>query len=110
MLNINNIEVMFDGAILVLKGISFTAHQGKITTLLGANGAGKTTTLKAISGLPAAERGAVTSGSIELDGKRIDLLPPHDIVAGNAGWPEASLRPRTTPGPNLGIAPTRWNR
>ncbi|MSO90954.1 MAG: ABC transporter ATP-binding protein [Acetobacteraceae bacterium] len=82
MLNVNNIEVVFDGTILVLKGVSFTAHNGKITTLLGANGAGKTTTLKAISGLLAAERGAVTHGSIELDGKRLDHMGPHDIVAG----------------------------
>ena len=82
MLNVNNIEVVFDGTILVLKGVSFIARQGEITTLLGANGAGKTTTLKAISGLLAAERGAVTSGSIELDGKRLDRMPPHDIVAG----------------------------
>jgi branched-chain amino acid transport system ATP-binding protein len=82
MLNVNNIEVMFDGTILVLKGVSLVAQQGKITTLLGANGAGKTTTLKAISGLLSAERGAVTSGSIELDGKRLDRMAPHDIVAG----------------------------
>ena len=82
MLNVNNIEVVFDGTILVLKGVSLVAHQGKITTLLGANGAGKTTTLKAISGLLAAERGAVTSGSIDLDGKRLDRMAPHDIVSG----------------------------
>ena len=81
MLSVNNIEVVFDGVILVLKGVSLTAHEGKITTLLGANGAGKTTTLKAISGLLAAERGAVTGGSIELDGKRLDRMAPHDIVA-----------------------------
>lgn len=82
MLSVNNIEVMFDGVILVLKGVSVTARDGQITTLLGANGAGKTTTLKAISGLLAAERGAVTSGSIELDGQRLDRMAPHDIVAG----------------------------
>ncbi len=82
MLNVNNIEVVFDGTILVLKGVSLVAHEGKITTLLGANGAGKTTTLKAISGLLSAERGAVTSGTIELDGKRLDSMAPHDIVAG----------------------------
>jgi branched-chain amino acid transport system ATP-binding protein len=81
MLSINNIEVVFDGVILVLKGVSVTAQQGQITTLLGANGAGKTTTLKAISGLLNAERGAITSGSIELDGQRLDRMAPHDIVS-----------------------------
>jgi branched-chain amino acid transport system ATP-binding protein len=80
MLTLSNIEVVYDGVILVLKGISVTVARGQITTLLGANGAGKTTTLKAISGLLHAERGQVTKGSIELDGTRIDRLPPHDIV------------------------------
>ena len=80
MLTLNNIEVVYDGVILVLKGISLTAGQGQITTLLGANGAGKTTTLKAISGLLHAERGQVTKGSIEFNGERLDRLAPHDIV------------------------------
>src|SRR5260370_38913343 len=80
MLALNNIEVVYDGVILVLKGISLTAGQGQITTLLGANGAGKTTTLKAISGLLHAERGQITKGSIELNGEHLDRLAPHDIV------------------------------
>ncbi len=80
MLVLNNIEVIYDGVILVLKGVSLTAREGAITTLLGANGAGKTTTLKAISGLLRAERGEVTKGSIELGGERIDRLPPHAVV------------------------------
>jgi branched-chain amino acid transport system ATP-binding protein len=80
MLALNNIEVVYNGVILVLKGVSLAAQQGAITTLLGANGAGKTTTLKAISGLLRAERGAVTKGSIELDGERLDCLPPHALV------------------------------
>ena len=80
MLTLNNVEVVYDCVILVLKGISLTAREGEITALLGANGAGKTTTLKAISGLLHAERGEVTKGTIELDGERIDRLPPHDIV------------------------------
>jgi branched-chain amino acid transport system ATP-binding protein len=80
MLALNNIEVVYDGVILVLKGVSLAARQGSITTLLGANGAGKTTTLKAISGLLAAERGQVTKGSIELAGERLDRLPAHDVV------------------------------
>src|SRR5206468_12359514 len=65
---------------LVLKGVSLSAEEGQITTLLGANGAGKTTTLKAISGLLHTERGEVTKGSVELDGERLDRLPPHAVV------------------------------
>src|SRR5262249_46554853 len=71
MLSLNNIEVIYDGVILVLKGVSLNVREGEITTLLGANGAGKTTTLKAISGLLRSERGEVTKGSIELAGQRI---------------------------------------
>ena len=74
MLSLNNIEVIYDGVILVLKGVSLEVREGGITTLLGANGAGKTTTLKAISGLLRTERGEVTKGSIELGGQRIDRL------------------------------------
>ena len=80
MLALNNIEVVYDGVILVLKGVSLFAEEGRITTLLGANGAGKTTTLKAISGLLRSERGEVTKGTVELDGERLDRLPPHDVV------------------------------
>lgn len=80
MLQLNNIEVMYNGVILVLKGISINIEQGKITTILGANGAGKTTTLKAISGVLRSERGEVTHGTIELDGERIDRMWGHDIV------------------------------
>ena len=80
MLALNNIEVVYDGVILVLKGVSLTVEEGCITTLLGANGAGKTTTLKAISGLLRSERGEVTKGTVELDGERLDRLPPHEVV------------------------------
>jgi branched-chain amino acid transport system ATP-binding protein len=80
MLALNNIEVVYDDVILVLKGVSLAVPEGKITTLLGANGAGKTTTLKAISGILRAERGEVVKGSIEFSGERIDRHPPHDIV------------------------------
>src|SRR3954467_11903297 len=80
MLALNNIEVVYDGVILVLKGVSLSAEEGHITTLLGANGAGKTTTLKAISGLLHTERGEVTKGSVELDGKRSDRLQPYEVV------------------------------
>ena len=81
-LSINNIEVIYDHVILVLKGVSLTVPQGGIVALLGANGAGKTTTLKAISNLLHAERGDVTKGSIEFQGKRIDQLTPNDLVKG----------------------------
>ena len=80
MLALNNIEVVYDGVILVLKGVSLFAEEGCITTLLGANGAGKTTTLKAISGLLRTERGEVTKGTVELDGERLNRLPPHTVV------------------------------
>src|SRR5262249_55543245 len=80
MLSLNNIEVIYDGVILVLKGVSLNVREGGITTLLGANGAGKTTTLKAISGLLRSERGDVTKGSIEFKNERIDRLPPHAVV------------------------------
>jgi branched-chain amino acid transport system ATP-binding protein len=79
-LNVNNVEVIYDHVILVLKGVSLQVQKGRIVTLLGANGAGKTTTLKAISNLLRAERGEVTKGSIEFDGKRIDHLTPNDLV------------------------------
>jgi branched-chain amino acid transport system ATP-binding protein len=80
MLVLNNVEVIYDGVILVLKGVSLTVREGGITTLLGANGAGKTTTLKAISGLLRTERGEVTKGSVELAGARIDSLQAYEIV------------------------------
>jgi len=80
MLSLNNIEVIYDGVILVLKGVSLSVREGGITTLLGANGAGKTTTLKAISGLLRSERGEVTKGSVEFGAERIDRRPPHEIV------------------------------
>ena len=80
MLSLNNVEVIYDGVILVLKGVSINCPEGRITTLLGANGAGKTTTLKAISGLLRSERGEITKGSVELSGQRIDHMPPHRIV------------------------------
>jgi branched-chain amino acid transport system ATP-binding protein len=81
MLVLNNIEVIYDGVILVLKGVSLGVREGGITTLLGANGAGKTTTLKAVSGLLRSERGEVTKGAIEFGGERIDRMPPHEMVA-----------------------------
>ena len=80
MLAINNLEVVYDNVVLVLKGVSLSAKQKTITTLLGANGAGKTTTLKAISGILHAERGQVTRGTIEFDGMRLDCLAPHEVV------------------------------
>ena len=80
MLTLNNIEVIFDNIILVLKGVYLHVPQGKIVTLLGSNGAGKTTTLKSISGIIRPERGQVTRGAIELDGKRIDRLDPSEVV------------------------------
>ncbi len=80
LLNVNGIEVIYNHVILVLKGVSLTVPEGGIVALLGGNGAGKTTTLRAISNLLAGERGAVTKGSIELRGERIDKLSTSDMV------------------------------
>jgi branched-chain amino acid transport system ATP-binding protein len=80
MLSLNNVEVIYDNVVLVLKGVSVACAEGRITTLLGANGAGKTTTLKAISGVLRTERGEVTKGSVELNGQRIDRLRPYEVV------------------------------
>ena len=80
LLALNNIEVIYDHVILVLRGVSLSVSEASIVALLGANGAGKTTTLKAISNLLKAERGDVTKGSIEFAGQRIDRLSPPDVV------------------------------
>ena len=80
MLAINNIEVVYDRVILVLKGVSIDVGEGPITTLLGANGAGKTTTLKAISGVLRSERGEVTKGTVQLGDRRIDGMRAHDVT------------------------------
>jgi branched-chain amino acid transport system ATP-binding protein len=80
LLTVNNIEVIYDHVILVLKGVSLQVYAGQIVALLGANGAGKTTTLKAISNLLSSERGEVTKGSIEYKAERIDQLSPNELV------------------------------
>ena len=79
-LSVNNIEVIYDHVILVLKGVSLEVPRGGIVALLGANGAGKTTTLKAISNLLHAERGDVTKGTIEFDGDQVEDLSPNELV------------------------------
>jgi branched-chain amino acid transport system ATP-binding protein len=79
-LALNNIEVVYDHVILVLKGVSLEVPKGGIVALLGANGAGKTTTLKAISNLLRAERGEVTKGSILFDGAQVQALSPNELV------------------------------
>ncbi|MHA1165313.1 MAG: ABC transporter ATP-binding protein [Alphaproteobacteria bacterium] len=79
-LSVNNIEVIYDHVILVLKGVSLEVPQGGIVALLGANGAGKTTTLKAISNLLGAERGVVTKGSIDFENAPVHAKSPNDLV------------------------------
>ena len=79
-LAVNNIEVIYDHVILVLKGVSLEVLEGGIVALLGANGAGKSTTLKAVSNLIRSERGDVTKGSIEFKGERADGLTHNDLV------------------------------
>ena len=80
LLSVNNIEVIYDHVILVLKGVSLQVPEGGIVALLGANGAGKSTTLKAISGLLRTERGEVTKGSIEFLGEPIHRRNPSEVV------------------------------
>ncbi len=80
LISVDNIEVVYDHVVLVLKGVSLAAHQGAITALLGGNGAGKTTTLKAVSNLLTAERGEVTKGSIKLAGEDVSHLSPNELV------------------------------
>jgi len=79
-LAVNNIEVIYDHVILVLKGVSLEVPRGGVVALLGGNGAGKTTTLKAISNLLRAERGEVTRGSIMFQGERVDRMSPNELV------------------------------
>ncbi len=79
-LTVNNIEVIYDHVILVLKGVSLDVPRRGIVALLGANGAGKTTTLKAISNLLHAERGEVTKGSIVFEGGEVQALSPNELV------------------------------
>jgi branched-chain amino acid transport system ATP-binding protein len=79
-LSVNNIEVVYDHVILVLKGVSLEVPKGEIVALLGANGAGKSTTLKAISNLLSAERGEVTKGSIVFEGVEVHALTPNELV------------------------------
>jgi branched-chain amino acid transport system ATP-binding protein len=79
-LAVNNIEVVYDHVILVLKGVSLGVPRGAIVALLGANGAGKTTTLKAISNLLRSERGEVTKGSILFDGAEVQAQSPNELV------------------------------
>ncbi|MDE0955983.1 MAG: ABC transporter ATP-binding protein [Pseudomonadales bacterium] len=79
-LAINNIEVIYDHVILVLKGVSLEVHEKGIVALLGANGAGKSTTIKAISNLLGSERGVVTKGTIEFEGKNINTSNPAELV------------------------------
>src|SRR5580698_9390427 len=79
-LDVANVEVIYNHVILVLKGVSLAVPEGGIVALLGANGAGKTTTLKAISNLLRAERGDVTKGAIRFKGERIEKLSPAELV------------------------------
>ena len=80
LLVVNNIEVIYDHVILVLKGVSLEVMKGGVVALLGANGAGKSTTLKAISNLLGAERGDVTKGTITFKGEDVHSLTPNELV------------------------------
>ena len=80
MLELKNVEVIYDEVILVLKGLSLSVPAGKVVALLGSNGAGKSTTLKAISGLLRSEEGEVTDGAILFEGEPVHRLPPEAVV------------------------------
>ena len=80
LLSVNNIEVVYNDVILVLRGLSLQVPEGEIVALLGANGAGKSTTLKAISGLLKTEDDAVTRGDISFAGEKINGIDPDKIV------------------------------
>jgi branched-chain amino acid transport system ATP-binding protein len=79
-LEINNIEVIYEDVILVLRGLSLSVGEGRIVALLGSNGAGKSTTLKAVAGLLPSEHGEITQGGIVYEGRRIDKANPAEIV------------------------------
>jgi branched-chain amino acid transport system ATP-binding protein len=80
MLKVNNIEVVYNKVVLVLKGISLEVPEGQVVALLGANGAGKTTTLKAITGLLETQNGELKGGTIEFMGRPIHSLDPDRLV------------------------------
>src|SRR3954469_21842627 len=81
LLAVNNLEVVYDDVIHVLKGVSLSVQEGKIVALLGANGAGKTTLLRAVSGLLDVHDGKVTKGSVLFGGRRTHQLPPTKIAS-----------------------------
>lgn len=85
LLSINNIEVIYDDVILVLRGLSLNVPEGQIVALLGSNGAGKSTTLKAASGLLPSEQGEVSSGTITFDGLDITKMDASDRVKRGLG-------------------------
>lgn len=80
MLTVNNVEVIYNSVILVLRGVSFEVKPGQVVALLGANGAGKSTTLKAISGLLTSEMGEVTRGAITFNDEKVNALNTEEIV------------------------------
>ncbi|MFX0539193.1 ABC transporter ATP-binding protein [Ornithinimicrobium sp. Y1847] len=80
LLELNNVEVIYDDVILVLRGLSLQVPQGKVVALLGSNGAGKSTTLKAVSGLLPSEHGEVTDGTILFDGQDVTRMDPPERV------------------------------
>jgi branched-chain amino acid transport system ATP-binding protein len=80
LLAVNNLEVIYEEVILVLRGLSMEVPRGKVVALLGSNGAGKSTTLKAISGLLPSENGEITDGTVVLDGRDVTHATPREIV------------------------------
>lgn len=85
MLAVENLEVVYEDVVLVLKGVTLEVPRGEVVALLGANGAGKTTVLRAITGLLGVHRGSITKGSVRLDGAAIDHLDAPRVVAAGVG-------------------------
>jgi len=85
LLAVNNIEVVYNHAVQVLRGLSLSVPRGRIVALLGSNGAGKSTTLKAVSNLLAIEDGAVTAGHVHFGGQDIAGMTPHGLVRAGLG-------------------------
>jgi branched-chain amino acid transport system ATP-binding protein len=108
-LAVHDIDVVYKGAILALRGVSLTVAKGQVVAILGANGAGKTTTLRAISGFIGLDAARVTKGTIVFEGERLDNRQPHHCARlGIALVPEREkIFPSLTVGENLLVPPSR---
>jgi branched-chain amino acid transport system ATP-binding protein len=84
-LSVNNLEVVYDDVVLVLRGLSLEVPDGSVVALLGANGAGKTTLLRAVTGLLGVHRGKITKGSVQVAGRDLTAADPAEVVRHGVG-------------------------